>query len=165
MNKAKEDRGKIIIIILAGIFVALIIRAGLKTNRINRNFNTYKQSGDFDNYQEVTNEELLGTWAEINPKNGNQYIKFLNENNLELGDNDGSTKLEYETIRDLEPNQLYIYIQTEEGKRRMAFGIFKIQENILLWRDSIEIEGSKNFKFPTDFSVDTISFEKINSNQ
>ena len=109
---------------------------------------------------------LLGTWKGATPSGDDQYINFLDEKNLVFIDDNGSSNVEYETITEVEPNQLYIYIQGSAGKQRIPFGIFKIEGDTLLWRDSIETyrdsQSLPDFEMPTDFSQNLIKFSRSN---
>ena len=80
-------------------------------------------------------DEIVGTWKGTDPKDG--VLIFRNDYSLEIkrdiNETDsvgtGKVKFKWETITEVNPNQLYFIISLDEKTQRIPFGIYKINNN------------------------------------
>ena len=93
-------------------------------------------------------DEIVGTWKGTDPKDG--VLIFRNDYSLEIkrdiNETDsvgtGKVKFKWETITEVNPNQLYFIISLDEKTQRIPFGIYKINNNKLIIRQSKEFHKS-----------------------
>ena len=123
----------------------------------------------------ANNYEIVGKWEGRNPEDGilifnsDKSFYIVGKNGKTIG-NDDTMKMEWETIREVEPHQIYILISSNEKIHKQPLGIYKIKNNKLIIRDVIEYRrriglidvGTSRYEFPKDFSGILRVFNKLN---
>ncbi len=168
-NETEKRRVGIFPIYLFG-FIVIVIAIGIRLNMGESNQIKVESPKAVEKQEReiptptVAENPLLGTWRAANDNGSYQYIDFQDEKYLIFYDDESYKEVEYEVITSTAPNQLYIYIQTSSGLQRIPFGIYKIQGDTFIWRDSIEAYSNGNdlpdFEMPDDFSQDVTNFKR-----
>jgi len=123
---------------------------------------------------------LVGTWRSTTGQE--EYLVFAKDGVFDMMDSsreslqskmqseyDGELQWKYEIVTEVEPHQLYNVLTVDDRSEKMPMGIFKVEGNKLIIRQSTEIHrtlggfdmGVLRYEIPEDFSGVLNVYEKV----
>jgi hypothetical protein len=121
--------------------------------------------------------DLEGTWSGTDDSGKPLTLIFGPDRQLEVNGPDGplseslqgQTRLEFETLEEVDPRQLYmVFVLGDSLRRRMPLGIYKIENGRLVICPAKGSQptfgfvpfGEPTFEWPTEFAGDCFALER-----
>jgi hypothetical protein len=125
--------------------------------------------------QGMFQNEIVGKWKSLDDRDG--IMVFSSSGDFEVLDITGAQinfsgdrpSITWESITEVKPNQLYITMNVGGKAHRVPFGIYKMENDKLIFREALEFNttvggfnfGAPRYEMPVNFSGNIKVFKRM----